>query len=591
MFLVRGLSVLIFWLFSSVGFASQRMCVPQASAVCARPTLEQKASADHCRIEMKSAQCEQFFKDHPSVVKEGKGRNCELISSCSTANKISDYTTACLENWAGAWGDMAKGIAQLLVGNVQPSVELKERESFFAQCTTAQCKREMLGPYADLFTKEEIEGSPNDKGLNPADPVNQNYLQGYSAKVLYKELLERISKKMKNGTLDEPVIEPWSGKPAKPLRSADQMIDDALTSMGLSNTACYDPAVLAEMRCYAWFSVVDPLLAVGVAGKIAALAGKNVLKSEALHTLRRTSKKVALEPSDGSNLLMKEVGQQGYKESKEFRTLYVGKEEAEKMRKVSMDPNVSDVELPSALFDIYREARLKDLSPAVRKKVEESLKKTTVTGYDSTYLGAYYPDTNSITISMHDRAVETIKFYDTYAHEMEHSIQNAQDSKVKKALREFASKTFSSETESRRVYNLELGAVKAQYDFLRGMPADAVERMSKELSRLGLNKDAANLRSDWNKAGKSFEDFRAASAYPDMAKIKSSYPDVYTNRDRTKNMIMLTLIGGGATATGVQVSREYEAWAKKVVNDTCRSDLKMSAADCDAVNSARSRSK
>jgi hypothetical protein len=589
--LLRGLVAAVL-LFCSLGaFAGQRMCLPRAQSVCGRPTPEQESAADHCRIEMKSAQCEAFFKDHPEVVRAGKNRNCELVASCSTANKISDYAQACLENWAGAWGDMAKGLYQLVAGNVQGSVEVKEREKFFASCTTAQCKRDMLGPYADLFSKEEIEGSPNDKNLNPADPVNQNYLQGYSAKVLYKKLLQRISQKMKDGTLDEPVIEPWSGKPAKPLRSADQMIDDALSSMGINNTACYDPVVVAEMRCYALFSILDPLIAVGAAGKIAGLAGKGAAKSEALYTLRRTSKKVPLEPSDGSNLLMKEVRQQGYKEPKEFRSLYVGKEEAEKMRKVSMDPDISDVELPSALFDIYKDARLKDLSPEVRKKVEESLRKTTVTGYDSTYLGAYDPRTNSIEISMHDRAVETIKFYDTYAHEMEHSIQNAQDPKIKKVLREFAAKTFSSETESRRYYNLELGAVKAQYDFLRGMPAEAVERMSKELSRLGFAKDAAILRSDWNKAGKSFEDFRAASAYPDMAKIKTAYPDQYTNRDRTKNMIMLTLIGGSATATGVQLVGESAVWAKKVVSDTCRDTLKMSSSDCNALNSARSRSK
>jgi DNA-binding phage protein len=253
-------------------------CQSYTKDICRPLNPQQEIAADMCRIEMKDAKCDDFFKNHPELGRE-KQRDCDQLASCSESQKLADYTKACLENWGGAWGDMITGLYEILAGDIKMSANTKAREEYFAKCTTPACKREMLGPYADLFKKEEIEGHADNKNLDPKDPANQNYLQGLSAKVLYKKLLERISQKIKEGTLDQPVLEPWSGKAAKPLKSVNEMIENTLLKMGLKNTTCYNPVALSEMRCYALFTVLDPLMFVSAAGKVASLAGKGLEKA------------------------------------------------------------------------------------------------------------------------------------------------------------------------------------------------------------------------------------------------------------------------------------------------------------------------
>jgi hypothetical protein len=274
--IVLGISILFCQ--QSAFAVGAHSCQTQSKSMCVPLNTQQQIAADMCRVEMKEAKCDEFYKSHPDLDKD-KQRDCDLVASCSSSEKLADYTKACLENWAGAWGDMLTGIYHILAGDIKVSADTKEREKFFAECTSAECKRKMLGPYSELFSKEEIEGHANDKGLDPKDPANQPYLQGLSAKVLYKKLLERISQKMKEGKLDQPVLEPWSGKAAKPLQSVNEMIENALSKMGINNTACYNPVVLSEMRCYALFSVLDPLMFVGAAGKVAGLAGRGLEKA------------------------------------------------------------------------------------------------------------------------------------------------------------------------------------------------------------------------------------------------------------------------------------------------------------------------
>lgn len=241
-----------------------------------------------CHVEMKQAGCEELANKQPQLIKENKLRNCETEPVCETTTSLSDYTKACVSNWAGAWGDLAKALWHLLLNDPKMSPEIAEREKFFAECTTVQCKREMLGPYADLFSKEEIEGNPYDRNvMNAQDPMNANHLQGLSAKVLYQKLRERLFQKMKTGTLDQPPLDPWSKKPMQPLPSIDAMIEKVLQKAGVSHGACYDPVVLWEMRCYALFTVLDPLLVAGGISKIARLAGTTA-KVEGSIQLRAT---------------------------------------------------------------------------------------------------------------------------------------------------------------------------------------------------------------------------------------------------------------------------------------------------------------
>jgi len=285
--IVLGISLLFAHQFAFAEGASS--CQMQSKSMCVPLTKEQELSANLCRIEMKEAKCEEFYKSHPDLGKD-KQRDCDLVASCSTSEKLTDYTKACLENWASAWGDMLAGIYHILANDINLSSETKAREEFFANCTTPACKRSMLGPYADLFSKEEIEGQPFDKKLYPEDSVYHAHLQGLSAKVLYKKLLDRISQKVKVGTLDQPILEPWSGKPGKPLKTVQQMIENALSKMGIKNTVCYNPVVLSEMRCYALFSVLDPLLFVGAAQKVAMLSGKGLEKAIAKEALNSEAK-------------------------------------------------------------------------------------------------------------------------------------------------------------------------------------------------------------------------------------------------------------------------------------------------------------
>lgn len=251
---------------------------------CAPLTAQQEFAVDMCKAEMKAAHCDEYFEKNPSMATENRKRNCESLVTCPTANKLADYTAACIENWGAAWSDVVEGwgktavsIGTYMITNTGMSPEIQERESFFTNCTSIECKRKILGPYVDLFTKEEIEGHPNPENLDPNKPENQNYLHGLSAKVLYKKLLERMHEKMVSGGLNQPLLEPWSGKPAKPLQTVNEMIETALTNAGVVKTECYDPTVLAKMRCYAFFTIIDPLVTVaGVAaiGKAAGLVGK-----------------------------------------------------------------------------------------------------------------------------------------------------------------------------------------------------------------------------------------------------------------------------------------------------------------------------
>lgn len=284
MSLKRSILAVLLLFTEAVNAAGAESCQYVNKSTCVPLTQEQELAANFCVVEMKQAKCDEFFKANPQIDME-KRRDCNRVASCSSTEKIQEYTKACLDNWGGAWGDMFKGVYEIATGDLSLSSETKARETFFENCTSVSCKTSMLGPHAELFSKEEIAGHPNDKNLDPKDPVNQAYLQGLPSKVLYKKLIEKISKKMRDGKLDQPYLEPWTGRPAKPRKPLDQMITEALNNMGVRDYACYDPVVLSEMRCYALFSVLDPLAFVGAAGKVAALSGRGLEKAIAKATL------------------------------------------------------------------------------------------------------------------------------------------------------------------------------------------------------------------------------------------------------------------------------------------------------------------
>lgn len=262
----------------------------------------QELYVQSCEQEMKAANCEKFYQENPEAGKNP--RHCEKQAVCLNHGKLQDYGGACLSGAGDSIKDFASGIYHFVVEDPKMSPNLSMREEFFKNCTTAECKRELLGPYVGLFSKEEIDGHPGDQKLNANDEANQVYLQGKSAKTLYRELMVKLQQKFKDKTMDEPFIEPWTGDAAeiKNPKSINEMIDGVLTKAGITNTACYSGEKLAEMRCYAFMTVVDPFMfakGISVIGHMAGLASSTLSKApkswEAIKAMRAGTAKRASE--------------------------------------------------------------------------------------------------------------------------------------------------------------------------------------------------------------------------------------------------------------------------------------------------------
>ncbi len=241
------------------------------------------ASALACDMNRVVHKCDQFEKDHPELKGTGKLVDCSSRSVCDNAPNIIDYGRSCHEGMKGAWTDLAKAAAQFVTGEgAAPSVESLSKLQFFKECTSGECKRKMLGPFASYFSKEEIEGVGPQKGISSDDIVNKNYIEGYSAAVLYRKLLQKLKKDIETKKMDQQFIEPWSGEVAKMPKSLNQQIDNILLKAGFGNTGCLNPEVVAKMRCYAFFSIFDPTLALGLLPKLVRASGLIVRETVAL---------------------------------------------------------------------------------------------------------------------------------------------------------------------------------------------------------------------------------------------------------------------------------------------------------------------
>jgi hypothetical protein len=262
---------------------------PQA---CLALTPAQKLLKQQCQQQYVANGCAEIAQRHPEAGAHFK--NCELIAACPMPRKLTDYGRACLKNMGGAWKDSALGLVEFVIGGKELPPELVEREQFFKACTSIECKRTMLGPYANLFSKEEIEGHPDRHDLDGRDPVNANYVYGYSAKVLYRQLLTKLRAQINNKTLDDPPLEPWSGRPAQAPSTMSEMIESALQRMGVMHLQCYDAITLTQLYCYGFFTVVDPLIVAGVAPKVAELAKLASAEAKVMAKTESAEERVAL---------------------------------------------------------------------------------------------------------------------------------------------------------------------------------------------------------------------------------------------------------------------------------------------------------
>ncbi|WP_413287594.1 hypothetical protein [Bdellovibrio sp. HCB337] len=242
--------------------------------LCKPLTPQQEFAKQQCELELKTANCDLWYEKNPTAAVNG--RSCTTLAVCPTPTSLSDFTTTCSAEVWQANVDFAAAIIEFVATDIKKTPEMKAREEYFNKCKTAECKKEMLGPYVGLFTKEEIEGHPFDRNVrDPNDPANANYLNGLSAETLYRKLLVKLKKQAADKTLDAPFVEPWSENEAVSLKphSVNEMIDGVLADMGIANSVCYDPVVVAKMRCYALAIVLDPFVATKGITAISKLAG------------------------------------------------------------------------------------------------------------------------------------------------------------------------------------------------------------------------------------------------------------------------------------------------------------------------------
>jgi len=258
-----------------------------------------------CEVAKSAANCNELYMNNPKV----KQRSCRTSVSCPSSVSFAENFLSCRQAQIEVFGDALKGVGNFLMVETEMPPEMAERESFFRNCTTPQCKRDMLGPYANLFTKEEIEGHPFDRNVrDPNDPANAVMLQGLSAKTLYSELLIKLKKNFKNKTMEEPFLEPWSGATVdiNKKKSFEDLINTILQKAGVKNTICYSPEVVAEMRCYAINIIIDPLMILKGVSAIARAAQLARPAEQVLEAIKATEqvevvskvKKIEIKPPE-----------------------------------------------------------------------------------------------------------------------------------------------------------------------------------------------------------------------------------------------------------------------------------------------------
>lgn len=217
---------------------------------------------------------------------------------CSAPPDLTEYGKTCLKNMGGAWLD---GIKSLWSSPVTPA--MIARQKYFESCFSETCKKETLGSALGLFSAVEISGHRDQLATQHLDPkiCDQSYETvarsisiekipyycGASAASLYRMIPKRLGD-------SQTYTEPWpggqilTGQEMRQSLSLQNMLDGILKKqLGLLHPECFDPLVLAQLRCYAVFTVVDPMIAAGMAAK-AFEAVK--LVAEAAGTLQKVGK-------------------------------------------------------------------------------------------------------------------------------------------------------------------------------------------------------------------------------------------------------------------------------------------------------------
>ncbi|MCC6137576.1 MAG: hypothetical protein IT287_03020 [Bdellovibrionaceae bacterium] len=256
----------------------------------------------NCVAEKKANHCEEIektFQDKSYI------RDCRRISQCEEYSSSYEFLKSCARNWGSAWKDILTG---LLGGEATPSeLELIKKAEFLANCLDEHCKRTALGYYQKYFTEEELgQGRllPAEKKELEDSHFSQDVVDKYKTKlgVPLETLLKTLFAKLRvefpnNQKLKVPYKVPWSGRIIESIdTSGPRTISEALAKsgkdalraanaqldkLGIKNRACFDPLKVREMQCYAFFSIVDPTIAVGAISKINTISVKLGAKATA----------------------------------------------------------------------------------------------------------------------------------------------------------------------------------------------------------------------------------------------------------------------------------------------------------------------
>lgn len=209
--------------------------------------------------------CKQFLEDHPDA--KDKLNYCPKTNDgAGSGRKLLDIVKGC----AKGGRDLAVDTWQFLkmLANPMPlDDETLAREKLFRECESTECKRNMLGHFAFLFTDLEIGGhGDKDPKIDCRDVVNKNYCYGYSAAVLYRLMLQRATPLFDNHTLDDEWIAPWSttGEPEK-IKHFHSIKNLFYDTLGV-RYECYNRENQANLTCYIIATVIGPKFAKAVGG-------------------------------------------------------------------------------------------------------------------------------------------------------------------------------------------------------------------------------------------------------------------------------------------------------------------------------------
>jgi hypothetical protein len=159
------------------------------------------------------------------------------------------------------------------------------------------------------------------------------------------------------------------------------------------------------------------------------------------------------------------------------RGLVIGTAEMAFVENSARIDQLSHPELLKKAFDVYVQARLKNVSPVRRDRANKALARVSnrVTGDSG---GTYWSDVNEIGISV-KVPTDSVVYYRFVVHELEHALQNfGAVAELTWLVRNWSSRKKYGKTKDEwwpwYSYHKELEAVRAEYDFLRLLPEAAM---------------------------------------------------------------------------------------------------------------------